>query len=376
MSNEKTWLIRTRAKQILGPATKQRIVELVQKGSLSDEDEVSSGNGYWFWLKEKDLVEKYLFGDIPQEFNPIAEAPDILTVQSETEVTASFSRIPLESLGIKQAGPDMDLLAQHGVAEVESSAPPEIQQDDDEDDLDDGKQNLPSDDDLAFPDMGGSAMAKPVAQPKEVKPAPPTPPPPEPIENVQPPAPQAVEEQVVCEDGSDGILPSSEDLEYPDMDFAENFVEEETVLPEGDDLAFPDMGESEEVADLKTDPSMAAAFEVDESELAQEETDIGDILEDDIEEEVDPPQHKDPPKEPARKQTRKKSKKKSRKRKVIHQPERNDRYLFILAFVIGIVIVGVLYYYKKVLNKPLPYIGMVQSVQAQTIDSLSKKKTL
>ena len=67
---EKDWLIRTHDYQILGPVSKEKIVELIENGTLKDEDEISSGNGYWFWLKEKDLLDKYIYGTEAQTFNP------------------------------------------------------------------------------------------------------------------------------------------------------------------------------------------------------------------------------------------------------------------------------------------------------------------
>jgi len=72
--SEKRWLIRTRSKQILGPASKEKIISLLEKSSLSDDDELTSGNGYWFWVKEKALVDKYLYEGAKQGFNPISEA--------------------------------------------------------------------------------------------------------------------------------------------------------------------------------------------------------------------------------------------------------------------------------------------------------------
>ena len=78
----KYWLIRTQANKILGPVAKSKVLELLDKKALNDEDEVSSGNGHWFWIKEKDFVEKYLYGDESQPFNPISEAKSVLSKDS------------------------------------------------------------------------------------------------------------------------------------------------------------------------------------------------------------------------------------------------------------------------------------------------------
>ncbi len=76
----KNWLIRTKSNHILGPVSKEKVVELYNNGSVKPDDEICSGNGYWFFIRETDLIEKYLLGDSIQSFNPISEAKDILTV--------------------------------------------------------------------------------------------------------------------------------------------------------------------------------------------------------------------------------------------------------------------------------------------------------
>lgn len=81
MQIKRNWLIRTRDNQILGPISKKKIIELFENGSLDPNDEVCSGNGYWFFLKEKDLVDQYIYGEVVQEFNPVSEGKDVLTAQ-------------------------------------------------------------------------------------------------------------------------------------------------------------------------------------------------------------------------------------------------------------------------------------------------------
>ncbi len=78
----KNWLIRTKSNHILGPVSKEKVIELYHNGSVRPEDEICSGNGYWFYLREKDQVEHYLLGSKKQPFNPISEAIDVLTVPS------------------------------------------------------------------------------------------------------------------------------------------------------------------------------------------------------------------------------------------------------------------------------------------------------
>lgn len=76
---DKNWLIRTKSNHILGPISKEKVLELYQNGSIKPDDEVASGNGFWFFVREDDMVQKYLIGNAVQGFNPISEAKDVLT---------------------------------------------------------------------------------------------------------------------------------------------------------------------------------------------------------------------------------------------------------------------------------------------------------
>jgi hypothetical protein len=80
---QKNWLIRTRSMQILGPVQKSKILQLFKEGKIQPEDELCCGNGFWFYIREKKLVEKYLLGDGPQAFNPVSEAEDVVTTKME-----------------------------------------------------------------------------------------------------------------------------------------------------------------------------------------------------------------------------------------------------------------------------------------------------
>lgn len=75
----KSWLIRTSNNYIFGPLSKNKIVELYENGSLQPDDEICSGNGFWFYIKEEELIQKYLMGETKQDFNPVSEALDVLT---------------------------------------------------------------------------------------------------------------------------------------------------------------------------------------------------------------------------------------------------------------------------------------------------------
>ncbi len=75
---ERNWLIRTKKNKILGPLSKDKVIELYEAKDLTDNDEICSGNGFWFWVKEEDLVNRYLLGDEQQPFNPVQEASSVL----------------------------------------------------------------------------------------------------------------------------------------------------------------------------------------------------------------------------------------------------------------------------------------------------------
>ena len=78
----KNWLIRTKSNHILGPISKEKVLELYKNGSIKPDDEVCCGNGYWIFIRESTLVDKYLLGNSPQSFNPVSEAKDVLTSSS------------------------------------------------------------------------------------------------------------------------------------------------------------------------------------------------------------------------------------------------------------------------------------------------------
>lgn len=82
---EKNWLIRTKNNHILGPVSKEKVKELISNGSIKGDDEICSGNGYWLFVKEKELIEKYIFGESSQPFNPVSEAESVLTKKNDSE---------------------------------------------------------------------------------------------------------------------------------------------------------------------------------------------------------------------------------------------------------------------------------------------------
>ncbi len=87
---KRNWLIRTYSNQILGPVTRKKILDLLDRKMLTENDELSSGNGYWFFVHEKDLLKNYVIDGIEQTFNPISEAPTLLAVTAANPDITSF----------------------------------------------------------------------------------------------------------------------------------------------------------------------------------------------------------------------------------------------------------------------------------------------
>jgi hypothetical protein len=95
---EKNWLIRTKSNHILGPISKDKILELYHNGSIKPDDEICSGNGYWFFIREDELVKRYLLGNESQGFNPISEAKNVL-IQEDSKPKEVEQRDDITKIG-------------------------------------------------------------------------------------------------------------------------------------------------------------------------------------------------------------------------------------------------------------------------------------
>lgn len=115
----KNWLIRTKNNHILGPISKEKVKELITNGSIKGDDEVCSGNGYWLYVRETELVSKYILENNEQSFNPVQEAKT--TLARSIEVSSDEDQLPCDD--------DLEF--------------PELSSDD---------QSYPSSDDLSYPD--------------------------------------------------------------------------------------------------------------------------------------------------------------------------------------------------------------------------------
>jgi hypothetical protein len=293
---ERNWLIRTYQKQILGPVSKQKLLDFIQKGSVGVTDEVTSGNGYWFSLREKDLVDKYLHGDIPQSFNPVSEAKSILAFKKNQDKTTSLNSSP----------------PNNRLSDKVTSEP----------------ISLPNAEDLEYPDV--TSIIEQVAEHPDIT-----------ILSNLPSMPEALKkkqenERVVLsspEISVEQVFPDNSDLEYPD--FAREAVEVAVEVEE----------HREFIIELPTEPPV-----------------VEEVLH------IKPLAHeKKPEKKLLYERKHKTSEEISAKplavtrlpdsapRVVAKELEkRNDNYLFVIFFVILVILFGIFFYYREILNKPLP----------------------
>ena len=219
---EKNWLIRTKNNHILGPVSRDKVQDLIVKGSIKGDDEICSGNGYWIYVREQDLVAKYVVDNNTQGFNPVSEAeptgaispiesdleyPDMDDIISKVDASSpSIATAPIHTPvkseePIEQEEPKLSTPSVQEVAEelnFDQSVDNEIYDDNKIEEL------FPEDDDLEYPDemevlskisseMGDpNPPAAPVAQsrpkpvPKPVKTEPQTPKPTSEKSNVVP----------------------------------------------------------------------------------------------------------------------------------------------------------------------------------------------
>lgn len=326
---EKNWLIRTRSNKILGPISKAKLIEFINKGSLVGEDEVVSGNGYWFKIREKDLLDKYVFGDVPQTFNPISEAENVLTAHSlKRETTASFKP---------------------------SGLPQEVKEKSKSYTTDEGEL-IPSDDDLAYPDMDNLTFD----ESEEV----------DDITKVS----MSFDPKMLQSPGE--VKKEEAKVELAEIDLSD----ENVLIPDDDDLAYPDLGVSTSEVDNEV-----PTFEVDiPVEKVQEESSKESVSPKRNLPKESPIKLNQPKTEAAQKNLEDlkvskkeppKKKKKGSKAAKENGPKKSYRNDFILIILLLSLVFaafyGVFYYWTKVLRKDLPFIS---SVSAQEILSLDIKK--
>jgi hypothetical protein len=302
---ERNWLIRTYQKQILGPVSKQKLLEFIQKGSVGFTDEVSSGNGYWFFLKEKDLVDRYLHGDIPQSFNPVSESKSVLIFRENSNKTTSLNSSP-PNHRITDSANNNDVV-------------------------------LPTADDLEYPDV--TLITAEVAEFPDITIIAHLPTMPEPLKIKKE---KEAEKVNVSKASVDPVFPVSDDLDYPDMP---GFAEQAKKTDESEHRDFKVEIPVPEVANVEATNAVqkSKSLKLDKHELPKVEQKLLYERKTKIisELELQPaPKAKQPVSQP---------------RVVAKELEkRNDNYLFVIFFIVLIILCGVFFYYKEILNKPLP----------------------
>ena len=88
-------MVRTKSNFLIGPISKAKLIELIESESILADDEITSGNGHWFFFKEKIFVKKYIFGEEIQSFNPVSEA--LFERQSRKSLLEEPGRIETDS---------------------------------------------------------------------------------------------------------------------------------------------------------------------------------------------------------------------------------------------------------------------------------------
>lgn len=382
---ERNWLIRTSQNQILGPVAKAKVLEFLQKGALGLNDEVTSGNGYWFSLKEKALVEKYLHGDVPQGYNPISESKSVLSRRDNPDLTTSLNTAPANKTQVLKAGaqtpgvlPANDDLEYPDLTMVNNNLSDQLKAGTGGVSSEEAK--LPTQDDLEFPDIvsiAASIQSNPHTM-VEVKNS-------NEIKSVS----KTTEEVVSSNEPI--AYPESDDLAYPDMaDMTSQSASEEeedrdftVVIPN------PKGAMEKPVAvSVKTDQNSEAKAEVkpeinkapkkdfkpefdDNSALSlvstvQSEAKIDKvqrietkkIKEGQIEDKklLHERKVKASTREAVAREMIKSGPKETAERAMPdHLKKRNDNYLmYVLVILVLIILSLFFYYYRTILNKPLP----------------------
>jgi hypothetical protein len=365
---ERNWLIRTTQNQILGPVAKAKVLEFLQKGALGLSDEVCSGNGYWFSLKEKNLVDKYLYGDVPQGYNPISEAKSVLSKRENPNKTTSINTSPANKTQtikpvkdgpvVLPASDDLeypDLTMLHTKMPSMTTATEEMK--------------LPNQDDLEFPDMGmiSSSVAQTThdshgmqsqihseeARPIEMKSRPSF------AANNTAPSHLSTSNEPI-------VYPEENDLDYPDLDALKTKLEE---VPESHIEFKVEIPESTAPKPIPKNVTKEFNNEFDHGS--------GLSLTMDSHKEkgpVEPKFQKEPLPQNEEKKLLHERKVKSSSLQITpkevtkdlpkelpprsmpeHLKKRNDNYLMYLLVIIVLIILSLFfYYYSNILNKPLP----------------------
>lgn len=330
---DRTWLIRTKQNKILGPLSKQKVIDLVQTESLTGEDEVCSGNGYWFWIKEKELVDKYLLGESEQSFNPVCEAQTLFDLNPPVadelkQPATSVEEVHIDLSGIETSGPsnkefkysdDADEDSEHTTLE---------------------EVLFPEEDDLDYPDMEAIIESTVIDPETVIKP--------------KTSAPLSIKSDTDISFELNSLVDEAQDDSQP----------EEVILPEQDDLEYPDLviveKETQKIEQNITNESQEdiKAILKAEMEALKEDEEVLQLpveASEDAQEQLAPVREMPRPSE--NEQPLKKKRRRKKKRKATAPPappKRNDRVIvYLLGLVVAVIFYGVFYYYTEVLGKSL-----------------------
>lgn len=333
---DKNWLIRTTQNKILGPISKEKLIEFIEKGSLTQSDEVSAGNGYWFFLHEQELVDRFIVGNETQGFNPISECKTVLCrkqrrvedhapAQEETQLDSDTNNTMV--IG-------RDLLSQLSSTadegdEGDNDIPPVSAAKDE-------KQMLPDASDLEFPDIDGEYELPTIE----------------------------LEESYSVGEGSHQTAIITPDLEAEDEAF-------QGKLPSNDDLEYPSFDEDEVQVMVQSEEESQDLPEAP----VEEELVLASVPE---KEKMAATPRSIPPQKPMR---QKNTKTHEAKRVEVLKTNRSDRYLFYVFFImISLVAYAIYFYYSKISNHRPVDVGeelsslFIPSARAQ--DAFQKKNII
>lgn len=322
---KRNWLIRTKNNKILGPLPKEKVVELYNAGDLKELDEVCSGNGYWFWIKEKELVEKYLVGEAEQSFNPVSEAQTVLCHSKGGSVLGVSKESNTENTQVLQVPIDLKKKSE------------KLETDDDEEVV------VPLTNDLDYPDD-------------------------EFIENVKDEVEKELRDFKVSNDSQEGqdfvekrSEKHSKKLEV--IKDGDSIIDEtDVLLPEVDDLDYPDTESFESVKDELNESRQSAegSSESDSVEpLKNQETDSTSTDKKDVVNSV-----------------RKVRKKKRRNPSEAQNEVKRNDFLMMLAIVLMAFAIIFIFYtqYEKIISQTVKKSQTIYFSSAYGFDKTLKKK--
>ncbi len=333
---DKNWLIRTTQNKILGPISKEKLIEFIEKGSLTQSDEVCSGNGYWFYLHEQDLVDLHIVGNTPQGYNPISEGKTVLARKRRTE---DKSQAECDATTNSTMVIGRDILSQLATTPDDDADEP-IQAKNSEQEK--KNQVLPNESDLEFPDLGDEFELPSIEMDDTFS-----------------------DEQSLSAASTSLIDAHRDDSSLKPADASEE-DQFQGKLPPADDLEFPETENSATEFDAPPPHEMTLTPASEKKKLKLNE---------------DLPQSSLVTHRPNRLKTDIKDRRRNETVKVLDNKQgRSDRYLFVIFFIMmSLVVYAIYFYYSKIasqrsFNATEEVSALfISSVLAQ--DSSSKKKS-